>query len=699
MRAVFWPPCAKRFFTVSSRDAALRAMTVAPAELFGVSERLGTLEPGKAANFVVADGDLFENKSKIVETWVDGRRYEADESPSEDVRGEWEVRLAKPDGGTETLKIKLRGTPTKLSGKLCRGEKEASLKETTLDGWQFSAVVNAKPLGWDGILQLSGTLSPAADGQGEEDGPTWLGVLVWADGQRSSCSARRTAEWKEPAAKSEEKDEDAKDAEEKQPGGDEQVESKQADDKSEEPQRALYPVNYPLGAMGVAEAPEQPRVVAFEHATVWTCGPAGVLEDASVLIQQGTIVGVGRDLAVPNDAVVIDARGKHISPGIVDCHTHIATDGGINEQTQTITAEVRVGDYIDCNDVQIYRQLAGGVTCANVLHGSANTIGGQNQVIKFRWGLLPEELKFAAAPPGIKFALGENVKQSNWGDGSRYPQTRMGVEQVVRDAFNAAIDYRRRWREWREKPAGLPPRTDLELEALVEVLEGKRLIHCHSYRQDEILAFLRTCEAFGVRVQTLQHVLEGYKVADEIARHGAGGSSFSDWWAYKFEVYDAIPYNGALMHKAGVLTSFNSDDAELARRLNLEAAKAVKYGGVPPEEALKFVTFNAAKQLGIEKHVGSLEPGKDADLAVWSRSPLSSYAVCEQTWIDGRKYFDRQADLDRRAETGQMRAALIQRALASGEPMEGLDEDKKRRWPREDIYCHDNDHEFETSGD
>lgn len=681
-------------------DAALRAMTVAPAELFGVSDRLGTLESGKAANFVVADGDLFQKKTEIVETWVDGRRYELDESPSEDVRGEWEIRLAKPDGGTETLTIKLDGTAKKLSGKLRRGDKETALKQPMLDGWQFSTVVNAKPLGWDGILQLSGTLSAPADGLGEDHAPTWLGVLVWADGRRSSCSARRTAEWKEPAASSDKTDDrGAEDPDEKQPGADEQDESKQADDTSDQPQRALYPVNYPLGAFGLTEAPEQPRVVVFEHATVWTCGPAGVLKDASVLIQQGTIVGVGRDLAVPNDAIVINARGKHISPGIVDCHTHIATDGGINEQTQTITAEVRVGDYIDSNDVQIYRQLAGGVTCANVLHGSANTIGGQNQVIKFRWGLLPEELKFAEAPPGIKFALGENVKQSNWGDGSRYPQTRMGVEQVVRDAFNAAIDYRRRWREWREKAAGVPPRIDLELEALVEVLEGKRLIHCHSYRQDEILAFLRTCEAFGVRVQTLQHVLEGYKVADAIARHGAGGSSFSDWWAYKFEVYDAIPYNGALMHGAGVLTSFNSDDAELARRLNLEAAKAVKYGGVPPEEALKFVTFNAAKQLGIEKQVGSLDPGKDADLAVWSRSPLSSYAVCEQTWIDGRKYFDRQADLERRDKTAQMRAALIQRALASGEPAETLDENNKQLWPREDIFCHDHDHEFETFGD
>jgi N-acetylglucosamine-6-phosphate deacetylase len=660
-------------------DVALRAMTVAPAELFGVGDRLGTLEAGKSANFVVTSGDLFAKQTEVLETWVDGQRYETESAPLADLRGDWEMRLSKPDGGTESLMIKLEGTPKKLSGKLRRGEKEADLTQVVLDASQFSAVVKGDALGWKGMLQLSGTVSsPLDDDDQDASEPGWLGVLVWPEGERSACSAKRTTRWQEAEAKT---DDEAQ---------------AQAANAAPESQQALYAVNYPLGAFGVAAAPEQPEAIVFQHATVWTCGSAGVLEDATVLVRQGKITGVGRDLPLPDNAVIIDASGKHLSPGIVDCHSHIATDGGINENTQTITSEVRIGDYIDSNDIHIYRQLAGGVTCANILHGSANTIGGQNQVIKFRWGALPEELKFAGAPPGIKFALGENVKQSNWGPGNRYPATRMGVEQVVRDAFNAAIDYRRRWDEWREKPQGLPPRTDLELEALVEVLAGKRLVHCHSYRQDEIVAFLRTCEQFGVRVQTLQHVLEGYKVADVIGKHGAGGSSFSDWWGFKFEVYDAIPYNGALMHRAGVLTSFNSDDPELARRLNLEAAKAVKYGGVPPEQALGFVTLNPAKQLGIDKQVGSIEVGKDADLVVWSRSPLSSYAVCEQTWIDGRKYFDREADAAQHAEMARMRAALIQRVLSSDEPVEGLDEPKKETWPRHDIFCHDDDHDHEV---
>jgi N-acetylglucosamine-6-phosphate deacetylase len=563
------------------------------------------------------------------------------------------------------------------------------LNRASLDGAQFAASFAAKPLGWEGVLQISGTISglPQASlpqESGAETGqPTWMGVLVWAGGDKSACSARRTAAFEQPAAD--------------KPPAEADEEKKEAAGQADTSKDALYPVNFPLGAFGVAGMPEQPQAVLLQHATVWTCGPAGVLKDAAVLIREGKIVAVGADVDIPADALMIDASGKHLTPGIIDCHTHIATDGGINEMSQTITAEVRIGDFLDSNDVHIYRQLAGGVTTANILHGSANTIGGQNQVIKLRWGALGEELKDAGAPGGITFALGENVKQNHWGPGTRYPQTRMGVEQVVRDAFNAAIDYRRRWSEWREKPTGLPPRTDLELEALAEVLQGNRLVHCHCYRQDEILGFLRTCEEFGVRVRTLQHALEGYKLADVIAKHGAGGSAFSDWWGYKFEVYDAIPYNGAMMHRAGVLTSFNSDDPELARRLNLEAAKAVKYGGVPPEEALKFVTYNPAKQLGIEAQVGSLESGKDADLVVWSASPLSSYARCEQTWIDGRKYFDRQSDIDRRRETAAMRAALIQRVLASDEPTEGLDDRKKETWPREDLFCHDHDDDYESA--
>jgi N-acetylglucosamine-6-phosphate deacetylase len=325
-------------------------------------------------------------------------------------------------------------------------------------------------------------------------------------------------------------------------------------------------------------------------------------------------------------------------------------------------------DVIDSDAIAIYRELAGGVTMANPLHGSANPIGGQNVVIKLRWGAAPEDLIEKRATEGIKFALGENVKRSNWSNAdTRYPQTRMGVEQIIRDALRAARDYQREWETYNAsktlRTTRIPPRRDLELEALVEVVEGKRLVHCHSYRQDEILAIIRIADDFGFTIGTFQHVLEGYKVAPEIAKHGAGASCFSDWWAYKFEVYDAIPYNGALMAEAGVVVSFNSDDDELARRLYAEAAKAVKYGGLSEEEALKLVTINPAKQLGVDRYVGSLEPGKDGDFAIWSGHPLSTYSRCEQTWIDGRKYFDIAEDLVMRNRQVAERAQLIQKAL------------------------------------
>lgn len=649
-----------------NRDSALRALTVTPAELFGVGERLGSLETGKQANFIVCDGDIFNDKTTVCETWIDGRCYEVETPQLVEVRGTWELQLSKADGGTETLTIELEGEPAKPTGKIKRGDRESSFMRAVLEASQFSGHFPAEPLGWQGIVQLSATVSSSEPPVDVE--PAWTGFVSWSDGSKSTIRARRTAAYKATEEKSE----------------------------AGPPQSALFAVNYPLGAYGVVGPPEQPKAVAFQHATIWTSGPAGVLNDATLLVTEGKIAAVGADVSVPEGAAVVDLAGKHLTPGIIDCHSHVATDGGINEQAQTITAEARIGDFIDQNDIQIYRQLAGGVTTSNILHGSANTIGGQNQVIKLRWGALAGEMKFANAPPGIKFALGENVKQSNWGDQfkSRYPQTRMGVEQLVRDAFRAAGDYRRRQQEWKERPSGLPPRTELELEAIAEVLEGKRLVHCHSYRQDEVLAFLRACEDFGVKVGTLQHILEGYKLADVIARHGAGASSFSDWWAFKFEVYDAIAYNGALMHQAGVVVSFNSDDPELARRLNLEAAKAVRYGQVPPPEALKFVTLNPALQLGIDKWVGSLEPGKDADFVVWSGPPLSSYSRCEQTWIDGRRYFDRDDDAKRREEAARMAAALVQRVLASGEEPEGLDDDRRELYPREDVFCeHGRDHD------
>jgi N-acetylglucosamine-6-phosphate deacetylase len=413
--------------------------------------------------------------------------------------------------------------------------------------------------------------------------------------------------------------------------------------------------------------------------------------EGSILLSSGSIAAIGSEIEVPASARRIDAKGKHVTPGIIDCHSHMATDGGVNEGSQAITAEVRIGDFVDATDISIYRQLAGGVTTANILHGSANPIGGQNQVIKLRWGALPEQLKFDTAPGGIKFALGENVKQSNWSNPTdRYPQTRMGVEQLIRDAFLAAQQYGESWKQWETNRRGLPPRRDLELEALLEILNHERWIHCHSYRQDEILALLRTLESFRIQIGTLQHVLEGYKVAKEMAAHGAMGSAFSDWWAYKFETYDAIPFNGALMHRAGVVVSFNSDDAELARHLNHEAAKAVKYGGVSPQEALKFVTLNPAKQLRIDQYVGSLEVGKHADLVLWSGPPLSILSRCEQTWIDGRRYFSRDEDRQLRERDAKLRAHIVKQILASGEAAAKPGDVKKTErelWPRHDEYC------------
>ena len=413
--------------------------------------------------------------------------------------------------------------------------------------------------------------------------------------------------------------------------------------------------------------PDQPAVVLVKDATIWTSGPQGRLEHADLLVEKGKIVKVGTGLSAPKGAVIVDAAGKHVTPGIIDEHSHSCVVGDVNEGTHNVTAEVRIQDVINSETTNIYRQLAGGVTCANELHGSANAIGGQNCVIKMRYGENPEALKLAGAKPGIKFALGENPKQSNWGDRytQRYPQTREGVEQLIRERFQAARDYKKAREAFAKTHKGLPPRRDLQLDALVEILEGKRLVHSHAYRADEMLMLLQVGDDFGFRIGSFQHVLEGYKIADEIAKHGTGASTFSDWWAYKFEVYDAIPYNGAIMWDRGVNVTFNSDSDELARRLNLEAAKAVKYGGVPETEALKFVTVNAAKQLDIADRVGSLEAGKDADFAIWSGSPLSTYSICEQTWVDGRKYFDRAEDLAARSSVAAERDSLIAAVKAS----------------------------------
>ena len=389
----------------------------------------------------------------------------------------------------------------------------------------------------------------------------------------------------------------------------------------------------------------------------------------SVLIRDGKIVEAGEKVMVPEGARVIDAAGQYVMPGIIDCHSHIAADS-INEGGVSVSSMVGIPDVLNPDDPNIYRALAGGVTTANVLHGSVNPIGGKCVVLKMRWGKDAQGLIFQGAMPGIKFALGENVKRmgspSGFGaPGLRYPASRMGVEDVIREAFTQAREYQKEWRDYQAKVGrheqAVPPRRDLKLEPLVEVLEGKRYVHAHCYRADEILMLLRVADEFGFKIRTLQHVLEGYKVAKEIAAHGAGASTFSDWWAYKAEAYDAIPYNAAIMVRKGVLVSLNSDSAELMRRLNTEAAKTIKYGGLSETEALSLITINPAKQLGIDRRVGSIEPGKDADLAIFDKHPLSNYAKVEKVFIDGELYFDREKDLEERPGKEIRKKALIEK--------------------------------------
>jgi imidazolonepropionase-like amidohydrolase len=394
-----------------------------------------------------------------------------------------------------------------------------------------------------------------------------------------------------------------------------------------------------------------------------------------VVVSDGRIRAVGAAVEVPAGAEVIDAAGGSLIPGIIDAHSHLAVEGGVNEGSLAVTSMVDIGDALDPDDVGIYFALAGGVTSANVLHGSANPIGGRNAVIKLRWGADAAGLLFAGAPPGIKFALGENPKRSNFRSPAipaRYPQTRMGVMDVIRQAFTAAREYRGEWQAYRAaQGAGgqpMPPRRDLELETLVEILEGRRLVHAHCYRADEILQLLRLAEEQGFRIATLQHVLEGYKVADEIAAHGAGASTFSDWWGYKVEAYDAIPHNAALMAERGVLVSINSDSGEEMRHLNQEAAKAVRWGGASELEALAMVTLNPARQLGVDDRVGSIEVGKDADLVLYDGPPLAATSVVQKTIVDGVLYFDRGADRERQVAIDAIKNRLLGKDLEAEEP-------------------------------
>ncbi len=605
-------------------DVALAALTTNPAKMLGVDEIVGEVIAGKAANLIVASGDLFSSDATadITDVWVDGDHFETDAAQRADVRGTW-----KPNwiGATGPSELRFDGR-TAAKPRARFGEKDA----TATVARDEVTILPAADLfgGKEGTVRLSARL---VDG-----GLVGTGLLP--DGKLFRWTAERIA----PATKL---------APEAKP-----------------PEKFFATADaYPAGTYGRKGLPAQPEWLLVKNATLWTGAAAGRIAGGDLLIHAGKIEKIGTGLIAPAGAEVIDAAGKNVTAGIIDCHSHTGISRGVNEGTSAVSCEVRIGDVIDATDIALYRELAGGVTTANVLHGSANPMGGQNQVIKLRWGGLPEDYKFAGAKPGVKFALGENVKQSNWQTFgqplTRYPQTRMGVEQLMQDEFAQARDYDRAWTEFRAGKRPYAPRRDLRLEAVLEIAKGDRVVHIHSYRQDELLMFIRLAQKTGITVATFQHVLEGYKVADEIAKLGAGGSCFSDWWAYKYEVVDAIPYDGALMRAAGVTVSFNSDSNELARRLNTEAAKAVKYGGVPEDEAWKFVTLNAAQQLRIDNRVGSLEPGKDADFVIWSASPLSTYARAEQTWIDGRRYFSLADDEEMRRIADTERESLAQKAL------------------------------------
>ena len=665
-------------------DAALAALTTTPAELLGIDTNTGRIQPGMLANLVITDGDLFSSKTKVLETWVAGEQFvvSVPRRVPDGLAGRWQLTI-HANQSKVAIDLQLEQKDDKLTGSLTspkkqKQEEESSTKLVNMiqQRDRLSATVDLGELS-DDLPKGKSLLSVVTVTTSDEGKPDVFAALLLPDGQSVPVAIAPLPD--EPANEEEDRDE------QKDPASQESSDTDQ-DSTPAASQHAKTPRLYPLGANGLESPLTETTTVMFRGATVWTCEKAGILAEADVLIHDGKIADVGKQLAVPKDCQIVDARGKHITPGLIDCHSHMGTDGGVNESGQAVTAEVRIGDFIDNSDMNIYRQLAGGLTTSNILHGSANPIGGQNQVIKLRWGASMDELRMQEAPAGIKFALGENVKRSR----SRYPNTRMGVEQIIRDQLLAAREYDALWRRWQAgQRSTLPPRVDLQLEALAEIQRGKRWIHCHSYRQDEIVATLEVLEEFGIQIGTLQHILEGYKVADRMAQHGAMASAFSDWWAYKFEVFDAVPYNGALMHQQGVVVSFNSDDRELGRRLNTEAAKATKYGGVAPEEALKFVTLNPAKQLRIDQYVGSLAIGKHADLIVWSGPPLSTTTRCEQTWIDGIRYFDLESDRRRRTRDAALHAQLIQKALgADGKTAKHDNQvEEEDRWVRHDAFC------------
>lgn len=580
------------------KEKALAALTEIPAKIANQTN-IGSLKKGNLANFIIVSGDIFESKNTIQENWVQGNRFIIEKIQPSDIRGKYDLIL-----DSNTYDLAIEGEISKLEAKISQDKIEFGTKITYNDPW-ITMVIKGKDTISSKFIRISGLKS--------ETGLS--GKAFLENGKEVSWSAV-----KKPAT-TEEKKETA------------------TDKKEEKKTPVFYPVTFPNLAFGNLTKPKQ-ETILFKNATVWTGEKEGILKETDVLIENGKIIKIGKNL--PQKGKVIDATGKHLTAGIIDEHSHIAISNGVNEGGQNSSAEVTIEDVVNSEDINIYRNLAGGVTAANLLHGSANPIGGRAAFIKLKWGYNPDEMLVKDAPKYIKFALGENVKQSNWGDIERlrFPQSRMGVEQVYEDYFSRALAYKKEWDNYKASKGKTMPRFDIELETLSQILNKKRFITCHSYVQSEINMLLKVAEKYNFKIQTFTHILEGYKVADKMAKHGVGGSTFADWWGYKYEVNDAIPYNAALMNNVGVTVSINSDDAEMSRRLNQEAAKTLKYGGVTEEAAWNFVTLNPAKLLQVDDKVGSIKVGKDADVVLWSNNPLTIYATVEKTVVDGTIFFD-----------------------------------------------------------
>jgi len=597
-----------------SEETALASLTTIPSKLLGLNNKIGVLKKGYFSNFLICSGPLFNNNSVILENWVKGIRHEITSSKLVNIDGNYIINAKNSE-----FTINIKDSRSNINATVIDNQKNLLELEITYDkNGLFILITN--PID-NSFLQLNSNIDERGfiGGKGKNninDDITWTAI-------------------KKNILKK----------------NDELIEK--------ESKRKIVEITYPNNGFGFKSHPVAKETL-FKNATVWTNEKKGILNKTDVLINNGKIIKIGKDI-FSKSARIIDAKGKHLTSGIIDEHSHIAASS-INEGGHNSSAEVTIEDVIDPDDINIYRNLAGGVTTIQILHGSANPIGGRSALIKLKWGENAEKMKYPNADKFIKFALGENVKQSNWGSYNRFPQTRMGVEQVFVDYFQRAKEYGEEWKKYNSLPKKLKskykaPRYDIEMETLLEIIEGKRFISCHSYIQSEINMLMKVAEKFGFRVNTFTHILEGYKIADKMKEHGVGASTFSDWWAYKFEVNDAIPYNGSIMHNVGVIVAFNSDSAEMSRRLNQEAAKAVKYGNISEEEAWKFVTLNPAKLLHIENKVGSIKVGKDADLVLWSDHPLSIYSIAEKTMIDGVFYYE-ESDL-----SNQLNSIDIERKL------------------------------------